>query len=640
MAVEDVIKLVKEVATEVIPDNIAFTDVKVEASNVVLYTPNVEIFSENNEVIRTLAQKVRKRIIIKADPSVRKPIVSAKQKLLEVIPEEAEVVEVKFDEINGDVIIEAVNPGRAIGKHGSVLNQVRREIGWNPIVIRSAPMESKTLKEIRNYMLGDKVGEERKKFLTKVGKKVFRDTIEGEQYVRVTALGGYREVGRSCHLLMTKDSKVLIDCGFNPGNDKEPSPFLSAPEVTPLEGIDAVVLTHAHLDHSALLPMLFVYGYDGPIYCTPPTRELASLLQMDYIKIQNAEGNRVPYNTEHIRHAIRNTITVNYGDTTDISPDLKLTFHNSGHILGSAAAHFHVGDGLYNLVFSGDIKFENTWLFDRAVNNFPRLEALIMESTYGGYNDFQPAREEGTRNLTEIINRTVEKKGKILIPVFAVGRSQEVMLVLEKAYSDGKLKDMPVYLDGMIWEATALHSAYPEYLNNNLRNKIYQNQDNPFRSEIFNKVENSEMRQEICGRDEPAIVLATSGMVNGGPVMEYLRHWAPDSNNTMVFVGYQAAGTMGQRLQQGASEIHLHDRNNGGMVPVKVNMNLETCEGFSGHSDKRQLMRYLRTIRPRPKVVILNHGDSQKCEQFANDIRRKIRLDARVPYNLETIRLM
>ena len=262
MAVEDVIKLVKEVATEVIPDNIAFTDVKVESSNVVLYTPNLEIFSDNNDVIRKLAQKVRKRIVIKADPSVRKPIVSAKQKLMETMPEDAEVVEVKFDEINGDVIIEAVNPGRAIGKHGVILNQVRREIGWNPIVVRSAPMESKTLKEIRNYMMGDKVADERKKFLTKVGKKVFRDTIDGEQHVRVTALGGYREVGRSCHLLMTKDSKVLIDCGFNPGNDKEPSPFLSAPEVTPLEGIDAVVLTHAHLDHSALLPMLFVYGFD------------------------------------------------------------------------------------------------------------------------------------------------------------------------------------------------------------------------------------------------------------------------------------------------------------------------------------------------------------------------------------------
>ena len=640
MAVEDVIKLVKEVAIEVIPDNISFTKIEVEASNVILYTPNLEIFSDNNELIRTLAQKVRKRIIIKADPSVRKTIISAKQKLIEIIPDEAEVVDVKFDEINGDVIIEAANPGRAIGKHGIVLNKVRREIGWNPVVIRSAPMESKTLKEVRNYMLDKKIAEVRKKFLKKVGKKVFRDTIEGEQYVRVTALGGYREVGRSCHLLMTKNSKVLVDCGFNPGNSEEPSPFLSAPEVTPLEGIDAVVLTHAHLDHSALLPMLYVYGYEGPVYCTPPTRELSSLLQMDFIKIQNAEGNKVPYNADQIRQEIKNTITLNYGDTTDIAPDLKLTFHNSGHILGSAAAHFHVGDGQYNLVFSGDIKFENTWLFDRAINHFPRLEALIMESTYGGYNDFQPAREEGMKNLAEIINRTVEKRGKILIPVFAVGRSQEVMLVLEKIHSEGKLEDMPVYLDGMIWEATALHSAYPEYLNNNLRNKIYQNQDNPFRSEIFNKVENTEMRKEICGRDKPAIVLATSGMVNGGPVMEYLRHWAPDSNNTMVFVGYQASGTMGQRLQQGASEISLHDRENGGMVPVKVNMNLETCEGFSGHSDKRQLMRYLRTIRPRPKVVLLNHGDAQKCEQFANDIRRKIRLDTRVPHNLETIRFM
>ena len=220
MAVEDVINLVKEVATEVIPDNITFTNVKVESSNVVLYTPNLEIFNENNDYIRKLAQKVRKRIVIKADSSVRKPIISARQKLDEILPEEADIKEIKFDEINGDVIIEAANPGRAIGKHGVVLNKVRREIGWNPVVIRAAPMESRTLKDIRNYMMETKVAEGRKKFLDKVGKKVFRDTIDGEQHVRVTALGGYREVGRSCHLLMTKDSKVLIDCGFNPGNDK------------------------------------------------------------------------------------------------------------------------------------------------------------------------------------------------------------------------------------------------------------------------------------------------------------------------------------------------------------------------------------------------------------------------------------
>ena len=132
---------------------------------------------------------------------------------------------------------------------------------------------------------------------------------------------------------------------------------------------------------SALLPMLFVYGFDGPVYCTPPTRDLAALLQTDYIKIQNAEGKKVPYGSEHIRQQVRNCIPLNFGDTTDIAPDLKLTFHNSGHILGSASAHFHIGDGQHNIVFSGDIKFENTWLFDRAVNRFPRMEALVLEAT-------------------------------------------------------------------------------------------------------------------------------------------------------------------------------------------------------------------------------------------------------------------
>jgi len=640
MAVENIIKEVREAAQSVISDTVEFTDVRVEGSSVVLYTRDMDAFAGSNDIVRKLAQKVRKRIIIRADPAVRLPTKEAEEKLGEIIPAEAEVSSIRFDEINGDVYIEAVNPGRAIGKFGAVLNDVRRGIGWNPIVIRDAPMESTTLREIRNYILEPKVAQKRKDFMKRVGRKVFRNTIDGEQFVRITALGGYREVGRSCHLLMTKDSKVLIDCGFNPGNDKEPSPFLNAPEVTPLEGLDAVVLTHAHLDHSALLPMLFVYGFDGPVYCTPPTRDLAALLQTDYIKIQNAEGKKVPYGSEHIRHQVRNCIPLNFGDTTDIAPDLKLTLHNSGHILGSASAHFHVGDGQHNVVFSGDIKFENTWLFDRAVNRFPRMEALVLEATYGGFKDFQPSREEGMRKLTEIINRTVERRGKILIPVFAVGRSQEVMLVLEKAHREGMLQDMDVFLDGMIWEATALHAAYPEYLNNNLRNKIYQNRGNPFRDDMFQKVDSVDMRQEICSRDEPAIVLATSGMVNGGPVMEYLRQWAPDRNNSMVFVGYQASGTLGQRIQQGAREISLHDRDNGGMVSVPVNMNIETCEGFSGHSDKRQLMRYVRTIRPRPKLVLLNHGDPQKCDQFATDIRRKTRLKVESPHNLETIRLI
>ena len=203
MAVENIIKEVREAAQSVISDTVEFTDVRVEGSSVVLYTRDMDAFAGSNDIVRKLAQKVRKRIIIRADPAVRLPTKEAEEKLGEIIPAEAEVSSIRFDEINGDVYIEAVNPGRAIGKFGAVLNDVRRGIGWNPIVIRDAPMESTTLREIRNYILEPKVAQKRKDFMKRVGRKVFRDTIDGEQFVRITALGGYREVGRSCHLLMT-----------------------------------------------------------------------------------------------------------------------------------------------------------------------------------------------------------------------------------------------------------------------------------------------------------------------------------------------------------------------------------------------------------------------------------------------------
>ena len=337
MAVEDVIKEVREAAKSVISDTIEFTDVRVEASNVVLYTKNVDVFAENSDVVRKLAQKVRKRILVRADPSVRLPSKEAEEKLREVIPSEAEISSVRFDEINGDVYIEAVNPGRAIGKFGAVLNEVRRAVGWNPIVIRDAPMESKTLREIRNFVLEPKVAKKRRDFMTRVGRKVFRDTIEGEQYVRLTALGGYREVGRSCHLLMTKDSKVLVDCGFNPGNEKEPSPFLNAPEVTPLDGLDAVVLTHAHLDHSALLPMLFVYGYDGPVYCTRPTRDLAALLQ-----------SALPATVHHLRADVRSSLGAAHGEVQQSLRDRHQG--PAGHVVLSSLLHVQGSGGLRRIL--------------------------------------------------------------------------------------------------------------------------------------------------------------------------------------------------------------------------------------------------------------------------------------------------
>ena len=157
--------------------------------------------------------------------------------------------------------------------------------------------------------------------------------------------------------------------------------------------------------------------------------------------------------------------------------------HNAGHILGSSICHFHLGDGDYNLAYSGDIKFERSWLFNPAVNRFPRLETLVLESTYGGYRDLQPSRQQATEEFTHLASKVLERGGKLIVPVFAVGRSQEVMLVLEERMRQGQIPKVPVYLDGMIFEATAIHTAYPEFLNSQLRTQIFQQGDNPFLSD-------------------------------------------------------------------------------------------------------------------------------------------------------------
>jgi len=397
-----------------------------------------------------------------------------------------------------------------------------------------------------------------------------------------------------------------------------------------------VVLTHAHLDHAGLLPLLYKYGYDGPLYLTPPTRDLALLLQLDYIEVAVREGKKAPYDSAMIREALKHTIMLNYGEVTDIAPDIRLTFYNAGHILGSSIAHFHIGEGLYNIAFTGDFKYEPTRLFDPAVNDFPRLEALVMESTYGGARDYQPSRREAEHKLHTVVKQTIDRGGKVLIPAFAVGRSQEVMIVLEEAIRTGVLGDVSVYLDGMIWEATAIHTTHPEYLNSELRAQIFHKGLNPFLSDNFIRVKSAKRRDIINGG--PCVILATSGMLNGGPVMEYLKAFAPDERNTLVFVGYQAEGTLGRRIQKGWKELPFSIE--GKTETVKVNMGVETVDGFSGHSDRRQLMNFVRRMNPCPERIFLSHGEESKCLDLASSLYKKYKIETRVPMNLETIRLV
>jgi len=634
MTVDDVLREIKGKVRAVIPPSIDVTDVEFEGALVVIYTKDPDKFAKKDDLIKQLAKMLQKRIAVRPDPSVITDTDTAEKTIKKIIPKEAEITNIYFLPEIGEVIIEAIKPGVAIGKQGSLLNEIRKKINWSPRIVRTPPIQSKTVKDIRNYLRS--MSEERKEILRKIGRRLHRGMSEGEKFVRVTALGGFRQVGRSCALLHTQDSKIMIDCGVDVSSEKV-TPYLQLPEVQPFETLDAVVITHAHLDHSGLVPLLYKYGFDGPIYCTPPTRDMSTLLQMDYLKVAAADGKKIPYSAENIRDTIKHCITMDYGDTTDITPDCRLTFHNAGHILGSAIAHFHIGEGLFNIAFSGDIKYERTWLFNPAINRFPRLEAIFMEATYGGREDFQPSRKEATDRLNDIIQRTIKKKGKLLIPVFAVGRSQEVMIVLEALVKSKKIPKVNVYLDGMIWEATAIHTAYPEYLNNKLRTQIFQQGQNPLLSDIFKRVDGHDMRKEIINdHPESCVVLATSGMMNGGPVMEYFKEWSEEKKNTIAFVGYQAEGTLGKRIQKGWKEIPL---NTGGeVINIKMNMNVETVDGFSGHSDRRQLMNYVNNMSPRPEKIIFGHGEESKCIEISSSIHKRYNINTNALNNLETIR--
>lgn len=635
MSVEDVLFELKRRVQNKLPPDINVTGLEFEGPELVIYTDDPRRLADDGEIIRSLAKDLRKRVVVRPDLKVLMDPEAAVTKIKEVVPKEAVLTDYYFDGETGEVVIEAEKPGLVIGRHGATLREITKMIGWTPKVVRTPPVRSSTIANIKDYLRS--IQNERKAILRTIGRKIHRDVASKDQWVRISTLGGCREVGRSCMLLSTPESKIIIDCGINVGSDESPTPFLYVPEVYPLNQIDAVVLTHAHLDHAGLVPMLYKYGYDGPIYCTPPTRDLFVLLQLDYIEVAGREGKRLPYDSSFIREALKHTITLNYGDVTDIAPDTKLTMHNAGHILGSSIAHFHVGDGLYNVAFTGDFKYERTRLFDPAVNSFPRLETLVTEATYGGANSVQPSRKEAENHLLKVVKETTSRGGKIIIPAFAVGRSQEVMIVLEEAIRKKALDEIPVYLDGMIYEATAIHTSYPEYLNNELRDLIFHRGINPFLAECFVQVENSKQRMEIID-GPPAVILATSGMLNGGPVMEYLKGLGPDERNTLVIVGYQAEGTLGRRIQKGWKEVPLPVE--GKTQTIKINMEVVTVDGFSGHSDRNQLMEYVRRIYPKPGRVLTNHGEEGNCLDLASSIYKRYRIPTMAPMNLETIRLV
>jgi len=627
---------ISQTILEHVPNEAEVTRIEFEGPTLAVYTKKPEILIEQSYVVAEIVNLIRKRIVVRSDPSVRLPEKGAERLIQEIVSKEAEITGVNFDPSLGEVVIEAKKPGLVIGKNGAVLHEIIKQTKWRPRVLRSPPIPSKIMAHMRHYLHSQ--SKERERVLRTVGERIFRPMIHGIGDIRLTALGGFQEVGRSAILLQTRESNVLLDCGINPGttNPLDAFPRLDAPQFN-LNTLDAVVISHSHLDHCAVLPFLFKYGYDGPVYCSAPTSSLMTLLQLDYLDVLSKQGLMAPYDQKDVRETVLHTIPLRFGVVTDIAPDIRLTLHNAGHILGSSIVHLHIGEGLHNVVYTSDYKYAKTMLLEPAATQFPRVETIITESTYGAMQDVMPSRIEAEERLASIVNQTFERGGKVLIPVPAVGRAQEIMLILDGYMRRGVIKEAPVFLEGMISEATAITTAYPEYLERDVRNSILHEGLNPFQSDYFTIVEHPSARQEII-EGEPCIIIATSGMLEGGPVIEYFKHLASDERNSIIFVSYQIEGTLGRRVQRGLAETPLTN-SEGKLEIIKVNLRVESIEGFSGHSDRRQIVNFIRRVAPKLERIIVCHGEKAKCLSMAGFFQRAYKAEVLVPSLLETIRL-
>lgn len=621
-----------------IPKEANVTKIDYEGPRIALFTNTPRYLMEHNEIISNLVNVIKKRIVVRTDESIRKSEEEARQIIAQAVPKEADLQGTFFDTAIGEVSIEAKRPW-LLQRNPEEFNHadITEKTGWKIRVRKATTIQSSTIKAI-NYNLKISA-QERAKQLKQVGEKIFRPKLSQKSEVSLLTLGGFGQVGRSCMLLTTTESKILIDCGINPGvkSPMESFPRLDWANIT-LDDLDAIVISHAHLDHTGFLPVLCKYGYKGPIYCTEPTLPMMNLIQLDAIKVALAQGRAPIYSEADVKQIMRQAITLSYGTVTDISPDIKLVLSNAGHILGSATCHFHIGSGDHNFVYTGDLKFGKSILFESANWNYPRVETLLIESTYGAKEDIQPTREEVETAFVNAINTILKDGGKVLIPIPAVGRAQEIIMVIAQYMKSGQMVEAPVFMEGMIAEATSIHEAYPEYLARDLRQKILETDDNPFDAEYFTNIEHGDAREEPLRDGTPCIIMATSGMLEGGPVLEYFKSIAPQKKNKIVFVSYQVNGTLGRRVLDGAKQVSMLGKE-GKVEVVNVECGVEKLDGFSGHSDYNQLMSFIHKLRPKLRRVLVNHGERRKSENLAMSIRRMYRLPAHYPQIQEAIKL-
>lgn len=663
-----------------IPIESQITSGRFEGPNIALYTKNPKFaLTELTYYLSSLSKTLKKRFIIRTDPSIRADEEQTRILISKILSKGITVSAIFCDDATSEVILE-VNKPESID--ADTLIKIAQSTGWIVHLRRSSHISSQSITNIHSILKAS--SKERLNFLRFMGKRIYREPLfrkedknnqinttqikydadttnvqnrkfdyekdiikdtfvekssksfNNSKEVLIFCLGGVKQVGRSCFIVVTSESKVMLDCGINPGENNTIDAY---PRIDwfnfSLEDLDAIIISHAHIDHQGFLPTLFKYGYNGPVYCTEPTLPLMSLLQMDSVKVAQNNGSYCSYETRDINEVIKHTIPLSYGKPTDISPDITITMNNAGHIMGSATVHMNIS-GSHNILYSGDYKFAKTQLLDSAIANYPRVETLITESTYGGSSDVMPDQSTVYSNFTESVNKTLTTGGKVLIPVPAVGRAQEIMLVIDKEMREGRLVESPIYIEGMISEASAIHMSYAHYLGQDVRRSVSQG-INPFQSEYFTVVNGYGKRDEVLRDRNPAIIMATSGMLEGGPSVEYFKEIATSQINKIIFVSYQIKGTLGRRVLDGTTnEVSMMDKL-GKVKVIPLKAQTQKIDGFSGHSDYNQILNFIS--RAKPKRVLVNHGERTKSENVASSIYNKLGIRSMVPDNREIIKL-
>lgn len=435
-------------------------------------------------------------------------------------------------------------------------------------------------------------------------------------------LGGFGEIGKSCALLRIDGTKILLDAGIDVWRDQG-ARYLSPSEHFTPEELDAVVLTHAHPDHSGALPILVRQGFRGRVYTTPPTPELLRLLYRDLLENWLENRMPLPFGPEDAERAIRLMVCRPYDQPFEPIPGATVRFRNAGHILGAALLEVAVHGGR-SLIFTGDFRFGNSPLFPRAECAFHGADVAVVECTYGGDGMVHMPREEAVGILEEGLAATLGAGGTALIPAFDFGHAQEVLASVGLAMESGRIPEATVIADGRIPDATRIyqeHSAMlaPEGLRGLER----------LSKEHLASAPDSSERALLAAESGPKVVLSPSGMLTHGPVLDYFRASAIRPINGLIFVSFQARGTLGRRIVDGERRVPIGEAPQA--PPVEVRARVWSCNGFSGHCTRHQIMEFLGALRPRPALLIPYHGQPQSLETIGALARSEHRLLA-LPY--------